>query len=324
MLTAWARPLALLLGVTLSVGALALGAGCDRQPTLVIRKLLVDVEPAAEARTDREAVRDTARRLIRSQPTLRLEEGKESGAVMRVRVFLASEGRHPSVPGAGVPADAPEAESDLGEAAEHGQPAMVSLTILISGQDGEGKRFQYRGAGVAQASVGPGRAANLDALQAEALQAAMDEVVVARSAADLPSSELIARLEGPNSSAALKRQAIQALGSRQEKAATPALARVLLGPDRELANTALRALTDIGDPNSVDAIIEYADGKPALIRKQAIEAVRALGTHKGQAWLFTLSTGHPDPDVQNAASTAFAALASVDDAPAKERPGPGG
>ena len=90
----------------------------------------------------------------------------------------------------------------------------------------------------------------------------------------------------------------------------PVLQKTLFEKDQELANDALRALTSIGDPRAVSAIIRFADGRSTLVRKAAINAIKIMGTPKGMAWLFTLSTGHPDPDVQHSAPKALASLSA--------------
>jgi HEAT repeat protein len=102
---------------------------------------------------------------------------------------------------------------------------------------------------------------------------------------------------------------------RQERRAVPSLVRLLAEDHRALAPLALVALGQIGDPAGLDAVIDYSTGRPAGVQKQAIEAVRHVGGHRGRAWLFTLSTGHDDPDVQMAAE---AALASLEVAPTAE------
>ncbi len=296
-------------------------AACESGPgPITVKKLLVEIEPAAEGKVEREQVRDDLRRLLSQHKSFRLREGASEGAIVRARVFVASEGRAglaPGVRGAGVDptATGPSAphttlDSQLAKMPPNAQPAMVSLTVTAFGRDRSNQRYQYRGAGVSEVEVPNKGAADVDALTLQALSAAIDEVGLARSAEGLPTDELIARLANPASSASLRRQAVQVLGTRKAKDAVPALQDVLLGDDKELANDALRALTSIGDPRAVDAIITYADGKSTLARKAAINAVKVMGTKKGEAWLFTLSTGHPDPDVQSAAQSALAALSS--------------
>ncbi len=106
-------------------------------------------------------------------------------------------------------------------------------------------------------------------------------------------------------SPAQKKMAIQVLGSRKSKEATGVLQQVLLGKEPALAKEALSALTLIGDPAGLDAVFDYAERKPAPIRKKAIVAAQLMGGKYAAAWLFTMSTGHEDPSVRQFAELAL-------------------
>jgi hypothetical protein len=106
-------------------------------------------------------------------------------------------------------------------------------------------------------------------------------------------------------SAAKKKMAIQVLGSRKSKEATTALREILLGTEPALAQEALSALTLIGDPEGLDAVFDYAERKPAPVRKKAIVAAQLMGGKYAAAWLFTMSTGHEDPSVRQLAARAL-------------------
>ena len=100
-------------------------------------------------------------------------------------------------------------------------------------------------------------------------------------------------------------QNIHLLGIKKEKKAVPVLIKILLGGNERAAIVSLAALTNIADPAALDAVTQYAERKNAEVRKQAILAVRQMGGLKSAAWLFTLSTGHDDPEVRVAASEAL-------------------
>lgn len=82
----------------------------------------------------------------------------------------------------------------------------------------------------------------------------------------------------------------------------------LQGTDQKLAYRALIKLTQIGDPRALEAVITYSDRKSPDIKIQAILAARQFKSPRALAWLFVLSTGHPDENVRNAAREAFACL----------------
>lgn len=267
----------------------ALVAACSRSDeTLVVRKVLVDVAPGAEGPggvLEREKTRALVHKGLEQDRRVRLEPDDPNGAILRVRLESATL----------LPASAESANAK----------GTLALAVEASGGLPKGtRRYHYRGYSVAS-SVGH---VDFVAMLDQAMKDCLEQVLQAKGARNQPSETLLAWLDDEKRSEEQRLQAIRLLGARREAKAVPALIRILGGDDRELAQAALGALTLLGDPSAVDAVIEYAEGKPSLIRKQAIEAVRVMGTRKGMAWLFTLSTGHKDPDVQAAAAAALAQL----------------
>lgn len=265
------------------VGFVGLSA-CTLGPgPMPVRKILVDVEPPI-AGVDREQVRAVVESALKGIRGFRVVDGaRGEAAVMRVRV-----------------------ERYGVEAAGGASPrSVLSLSVEFSDIPGDEAPDGFRGHAVAS-GVGKVEAR---ALVDQALREALAQVLLTRGASDLSSDQLSGWLEDQNASAEQKRRAVRVLGSRRERSAVPAISRVLLAGDPELQALALAALSNIGDGGGVDAVVEFAEGQPALLRKQCIDAVRAMGgTRRGRAWLFTLSTGHPDTDVQQAAAAALAAL----------------
>jgi len=262
--------------------------------SLTVKKVLVDVDPAAvAANVDREAVRGVVQQVLGDASGVTFDERQADAAVVRVRVesFQATTGT-PLPPGH-PPTD--------GIAASAGSSSLSLVVELI-----EGGKTTSRGHSVAtaQGQIGP------DALVSQALRDALRQVQQARAADALDSDALLAWLEPANTDVgdAQRRRAMQALASRGERRATPHIARLLQSDDVELATAALQAITVLGDPAAIDAIVEYAAKKPPLVRKQCIDAVRATGSPKAAPWLFTLSSGHPDADVQAYARAALEQL----------------
>jgi hypothetical protein len=281
-----------LVGVVLA-GALALsgcGVGCGRTGgPLPIRKVLIDVEPAA-AGVDREQVRAVVDEVLKRARGIRLvDAGRgDDAAVMRVRV-----------------------EGYGSEEAGRLLKTTLALTVELTSVPGETSAAGFRGHAVASGT------GDIDArsLVGQAVRDALAQVLMTRGASDLSSDQLIAWLTDESASIEQRRRAIRILGSRREREAVPPLSRALLEGDKELQPLALSALTNIGDPSAVDAVIEYSDRQPPVVKKQCIEAVRSMGSAKGRAWLFTLSTGHPELEIQQQAAAALAALE------AEEQPG---
>lgn len=280
---------------SLLLAVVVTASSCKRAPEpLSLRKVLIDVAPGAEGPggvLDRESVRavieaavDADRRFKRS--------GDRDAAVLRVRLESTS-----LLP--------PDQGTTAG--------GTLSMSVEVSGGvPGEPlKRYEYRGHSMASLSGdGDDPAAGIDftTLLRRAFDDAVSQVLSARGAHNENSAVLLAWLDDAKVSSEQRRQAIRILGARKDASAVPALIRALDSDDRELGQAALGALTLIGDPRGAVAVIEYAEGKPSLVRKQAIEALRVMGSSLGKAWLFTLSTGHPDADVRVAAERALAEL----------------
>jgi HEAT repeat protein len=104
--------------------------------------------------------------------------------------------------------------------------------------------------------------------------------------------------------------AVTLLGQSKQNEALDILCQLLLDNDEPLSNLTINALIQIADQKSVPCIIEYAHRKPAHIRLKAILAVEKLGGKEAAAWLFTLSTGHNDRKVRNAAKKALRSVES--------------
>ena len=102
--------------------------------------------------------------------------------------------------------------------------------------------------------------------------------------------------------------AVYMLGIKKEVNAVTLLGKILLGPSNKLSLLALVSLTQIADPNSIEYITQFAERKNVDIRKQAVLAARQIGGKKAAAWLFTLSTGHADPEIRQLAGEALLAV----------------
>jgi HEAT repeat protein len=72
-----------------------------------------------------------------------------------------------------------------------------------------------------------------------------------------------------------------------------------------VANACLMALAQRKDPSALQAIIDFSEGKPALIRRQAILAVRQIPSQLSKEWLVVMAYGHSDPQVRKEALEAL-------------------
>lgn len=117
----------------------------------------------------------------------------------------------------------------------------------------------------------------------------------------LPEAAVVAQIASGQGLA--RRRAIEAAGARRLAAAVPAL--VALVPDTALGGPATGALVAIGDPRATEALIASARERPLV---SIVFAVAQLGGKQAEAWLFTLSSGHPDAHVRAAATEALGEL----------------
>jgi|GEM_PF-1221353 len=270
---------------------------------LLVRKVLIDVDPAAVAgNVDREQVRRVVDDVLSSARGVTVNESKE-GVVVRVRVesFSTTSAPDPST----MPTDHPAVAT------------TTSLALLVEVIDHNRPGGRGHSVATAQGVMSP------DALLGQALRDAIRQIQQARAADDLDSDTLLAWLADDSTSDSQRRRAMQALASRRERRATPALVGALKNTDEGMATAALQALTVLGDPDAIDAIIDYSSRQPAIVRKMCIDAVKASASPRAVPWLFTLSSGHPDEDVQAAARAALAQLAPEFGGVARVAEGPG-
>ena len=301
---------------------LALAAGLVsscQDDTLEIKKVLVEIAPQLDGKIDKERCRPLVNAAIDAHPRTRQSPNSKDALVLRARLLglkvrtaqnngeLADENTGNGERGAGGP------NADAQTAPDEGPYARVGVEVAGVRR---GVRVSWRGTATYrpddERTATDGYLLFKGAL-AEALSIALDT----RGIEGLDTLELIALVKNPDVPSKRRRQAMRVLAERKDRRATAAIAEVLEGDDDRLAPDALGALVRLGDPAAVDALIRYSEGRPPVVKRQVIEAVRVLGTHRGEAWLFTLSTGHPDHDVQKAARSALAFLDHEDGASAK-------
>jgi outer membrane lipoprotein SlyB len=254
--------------------------------TLAVKKILIDVDPAAVAAgIDREAVRGVAADVVADTRGIDVDEAA-AGAVLRIRVESFSAVTPPA------PADHPP------------MPPSTSLALAIDVIDDGRTVGRGRAVAAAQGVMGA------DTLVGQAIRDALRQIQQARAADRLDSDTLLTWLTDPDVGESQRRRAMQALASRGDRRATPVLVGMLqAGTDEGEAAGILQALALLADADAIDAVIAYSERQPPAVRKLCIDVVKASASPRGVPWLFTLSSGHPDADVQAHARAALARLA---------------
>lgn len=276
-------------GATLAVILLAV-TGCSRSLSpMRLRKVLVDVAVGLEGipagGVSRETVREVVERTIARTETLERSDGRD-GFVLRV---LVEEHRASPSPSEG------EARS---------LRLSVELRSEASPVGAEGLDLR------AEAAVPwPQQSATGDDLSRvleDAFGDALAQIIAAQGAAAHTDEVLVGWL-GDDSTARLQRlEACRVLGARRAAAAATTFVNLLRDDDMELALLALRGLSALGAQAYADAIIDFSEGKSSAVRLHAIEALQENPGSRVRAWLFTLSTGHPEAQVRVAAERALA------------------
>lgn|GEM_PF-2522961 len=93
--------------------------------------------------------------------------------------------------------------------------------------------------------------------------------------------------------------------SHDEKAVKPLISLLESTKDASVANACIMALGELGSEEAMPAIIDYAERKPSIIRRQAIIAARLIGSKLAAGWLMVMAHGYDDPVVRKEAQGAL-------------------
>ncbi|MBM4281958.1 MAG: HEAT repeat domain-containing protein [Deltaproteobacteria bacterium] len=272
-----------LTGSLLLLGLLLTGCGACGD-AVVVKKVLIDVDPTGvDVELDREHLRAIVDDVLDDVGTVRVEPVGDR--VLRVRVERYSRGDAAPLPA--------------------GHPTVpATATLALSLEISEAGRTQLRGAALATQDDAGG----LRMLVEQALRDALGQIEQASATERLDSDHLVALVASPDESSQRRRRALLTLASRRDLRATPLATPMLRHDDEDARQAALQALTLLGDPRAVPDILAFAERQPPAIRRQCIDAVKATESPLAAAWLFVLSTGHPDAGVQAHARAALALL----------------
>jgi hypothetical protein len=196
---------------------------------------------------------------------------------------------------------------------------LVSLDVDVA--DGpESLREVVRNAETLRPGEDP-RTALRRAVDGAAARAAAG-LVLAIAESDKPDAEVIRDLDSADPK--VRELAVQVLAERRNPAALPGLVARLQDPDPELVERAVGALARLRDPRAVGPLIELTRRREGPFVAQLVRIIGDVGGPDAEAYLETLRVGHPDPDVQAAATRALADLRRRPPAggPAAERASP--
>lgn len=137
----------------------------------------------------------------------------------------------------------------------------------------------------------------------DALEEAARLLVLQLGAARKPDEELIADLASKD--VGRRDLAVRILTERRSAAAVEHLIPRLDDEDRNVQLRTIGALVEIGDPSAVSALVGATSQRDPGFVVQVAYALGEFGDEEAEAFLFTASTGHPEPAVRRAATEAL-------------------
>jgi hypothetical protein len=184
-----------------------------------------------------------------------------------------------------------------------GSGGAATAEVLISMEVTAGESEEaYREVVPGADPVGAGESSSgalLRAVRKAALRASA-AVALARAEAAKPDADVLRDLDAGDPR--LRDLAVRVLAERRNPAAVPPLLLRLQDPDPEVAERAVGALAQLGDPRAVGPLIELTRRREGPFVAQIVRIIGDIGGPEAEAYLETLSAGHPDPAVTRAAS----------------------
>ena len=183
---------------------------------------------------------------------------------------------------------------------------LLHVTLVVSRHDNElllvGSLNRKEQEQMAFAEIALGDIANKKALSA-AFIFLRQQLVGHNNKADFNYLALIKEAsEGEEVSPQILSNALILAGEKKDKNSLPHVINLLgITDNLAVANACLMVLAALKDVSALPAIIDFAQGKPALIRKQAIIAARQLPCELCAQWLVVMAYGHDDPLVRKEA-----------------------
>lgn len=100
--------------------------------------------------------------------------------------------------------------------------------------------------------------------------------------------------------------AVSVLGdTRDQKALQPLIKLLSTTTDLAIGNASLIALSEMGNDDAMQPIIDFVERKPPIIRRQAIIAAKRIGSKLAAEWLLVMAYGYDDAMVRKEALSAL-------------------
>ena len=183
----------------------------------------------------------------------------------------------------------------------------VGLTMVLKSLSTKGKDNHRYGVDVLESAVVQ-RSEPFENLAAQAIRKAFDRTRAAIELENASDEVLIEKLSSPEEK--LRARAVSMAGERKLKTAVPRLTKMLADEkeSEDIVLSVIGALVQIGDPSAAGALIDAGRNRSPLYLTQIIFALAQLGGREAQAYLFTVASGHPDPQIKASAKQALEEL----------------
>jgi hypothetical protein len=203
-----------------------------------------------------------------------------------------------------------EAKSADGGAPKPGEKSRVVATSMslfaVKGKDGAPPK-RYEASSVLVRDVKED--APIEPLVTASIEETASQIGAAIELESASDEKILAALSGTDHGK--RTRAIVMSGERKLKGALPKLMELVRDDDEQDQDAVLKAIgamVSIGDPVAVGALIDAGRRRSSAYLNQILFAVAQLGGKEAEAYLFTVSTGHTDPEVKKNANEALEEL----------------
>ncbi|MFO0724658.1 MAG: hypothetical protein U1E65_12825 [Myxococcota bacterium] len=180
--------------------------------------------------------------------------------------------------------------------------ATVDLFPLASDPK-KHERVRHRG----EASLGENmpQKSSFEPLVERAIAAAVKDVETGVAIDEATDAEVLKAVG--SSDRRTKARALDAVRDRKLSAGLDALLKILADDEEEpeMVMKAIGGLVAIKDQRAVGPLIDSARRRPTIYLGQIIFGVAEIGGKEAEAYLFTVASGHPDPDIKSSAERAL-------------------
>lgn len=274
-------------------------AGGSTNPIVSIQVL--DRAPrlgATEAKIDRAELEARTREAIKRWPGFkeRVAKASEIGWQLTVEVQLVVE------------EDAKETDAGPPKEGQVHRTVAVAMSLAALRSAAQASGLPARFEAQALESRDADKKDPIDRLALQAVDDAAASIRAAIELGDAKEDQVIAALKSKDRGT--RARAIVMSGQRKLKGAVPILSELVRSDeeDPDLILKSIGSLVAIGDERAVGPLIDAGRRRPPAYLGQILFAVAQLGGKEAEAYLFTVSTGHPDPEVKKNANDALEEL----------------